>query len=110
MPRSEYRNAPNAQILFLRIGPPSDASHWLTDWLVGVPPGATLFCVLSLFQSNLAPSYCTDPLRTLPPRGARMFITTLVPVGELASTPPSFTSASAIVSVPMSIWNAAPSL
>jgi hypothetical protein len=39
-----------------------------------------------------------------------MFITTLVPVGELASTPPSLTSASAIVSVPMSIWNAAPSL
>ena len=39
-----------------------------------------------------------------------MFITTLVPVGELASTPPSFTSASATVSVPMSIWNAAASL
>src|SRR4030095_17083957 len=92
------------------IGPPSDASHWLTDWLVGVPPGATLFWVVSLFHPSFAPSYCTDPLTMLPPRGAMMFMTTLVPVGELASTPPSLISASATVSVPMSIWNAAPSL
>ena len=75
-----------------------------------MPPGATLFCVLSLFHLKLAPSYCTPPFRELPPRGAMMFITTLVPVGELASTPPSLTSASATVSVPMSIWKAAASL
>src|SRR4030095_9816643 len=92
------------------IGPPSDASHWLMDWLVGVPPGATLFWVLSLFQSKLAYSNWTEPFTMLPPRGAMMFITTLVPVGELASTPPSLTSASATVSVPISIWYAAPSL
>ncbi len=82
----------------------------MIDWLVGVPPGATLFCVLSLFQSNFAPSYCRVPLTVLPPRGATMFMTTLVPVGELASTPPSFTSASAVVSPAMLIWNALASL
>ena len=45
-----------------------------------------------------------------PPRGAMMFITTLVPVGELASTPPSLTSASAVVSPAILIWNALASL
>ena len=87
--------------LLALIGAARSRSPVIVSVLVGVPPGATLFCVLSLFQANFAPSYCTVPLTVFPPRGAMMFITTLVPVGELASTPPSLTSASATVSPPI---------
>jgi len=57
------------------------------------------------------PADCLPALRELSRGGgATMFMTTLVPVGALASTPPSLTSASATVSAPMLIWNAAASL
>ncbi len=41
-----------------------------------------------------------EPLNALPPRGAMMFMTTPVPVGEAASTPLSFSSVSCTVSPP----------
>ena len=40
------------------------------------------------------------PLNALPPRGAMMFITTPVPVGEAASTPLSLSSESCTASPP----------
>ena len=50
--RSARRNAAKNQILFLRIGPPSDRSYWFTDCAVGRPPGALPPLVLSLFHST----------------------------------------------------------
>ena len=59
---------------------------------------------------ELRPFVLHGALDRVLPRGAMMFITTLVPVGELASTPPSLTSAIAVVSPAILIWNALASL